>query len=64
SFYPILTDVFRATVRTIHVLAPYVHTLLCNANFYIQITIAFLPLLQSVMPTACAYASRNSLFPF
>ncbi|MCC5611351.1 DUF29 domain-containing protein, partial [Nostoc sp. CHAB 5834] len=31
SFYPIPTDMMRATFRTIHVLAPYIHTLLCNA---------------------------------
>ncbi|MCC5610445.1 hypothetical protein LC612_27770, partial [Nostoc sp. CHAB 5834] len=38
SFYTIPTDMMRATFRTIHVLAPYIHTLLCNAGILYQVS--------------------------
>ncbi|MEH2305800.1 DUF2283 domain-containing protein, partial [Nostoc sp.] len=50
SFYPISTDIMRATFRTIHVLAPYIHTLLCNAKITYDPEVDILRIILSDVP--------------
>ncbi len=50
SFYAILMVVTRATFRTIYVLLPYVHTLLCNAHYiYANLRIKAIPKLLGLV---------------